>query len=281
MSDALLPLSRLSPRQAARFRFVLSDIDDTLTDDGRLSADAYAALEALRRSGRIVILVTGRPAGWCDLIARFWPVDAVVGENGAFFFRYDRARRRMIRKFRRSEAQRRTDTVRLRKMFATLAREFPGIGLAADQPYRISDIAIDVCEDRRPLPTRAVERIIARLEAMGATVKLSSIHINAWIGDFNKLQMIRALLTGTWHLDAAAMQAQCVYLGDSPNDEPMFEFFETSVGVANIRAFAGRMSVLPRYVTQMPGGRGFQEFARLVLGGSSLTRRGQAAINSS
>lgn len=267
MRDALLPLSRLTQHQTARFRFILSDIDDTLTDDGRLSARAYNALEALQRSGRIVILVTGRPAGWCDLIARFWPVDAVVGENGAFFFRYDRARRKMIRKFRRPEARRRADTTRLRKMFATLIREFPGIALAADQPCRVSDIAIDVCEDRRRLPPRMVERIVDRLKTMGATVKLSSIHINAWIGDFNKLEMVRELLKGVWHLGDAAMQTRCVYLGDSPNDEPMFELFENTVGVANIEGFAARMKFLPRYVTKGRGGQGFVEFARLVLRG--------------
>jgi len=261
----MLPLARLSPSRAARFRFILSDIDDTLTEDGNLSAATYRQLEKLRESGRKVILVTGRPAGWCDLIARFWPVDAVVGENGAFYFLYDRARRKMIRRFRRTEAQRDVDTARLKTMFATLRKEFPGIELAADQAFRISDIAIDVCEDRKPLPCATVARIMARLEAMGATVKLSSIHINAWIGDFDKLGMIRELLRTAYRLDDGEMQRLCVYLGDSPNDEPMFAHFENSIGVANIRAFATRMKSLPRYVTRLPGGRGFAEFARLAL----------------
>ncbi len=261
----MLPLARLSPGRAARFRFILSDIDDTLTEDGSLSAATYRQLETLRANGRKVILVTGRPAGWCDLIARFWPVDAVVGENGAFYFLYDRGRRKMIRRFRRTEAERDVDTARLRRMFAKLRKEFPGIALAADQAFRISDIAIDVCEDRRALPRETVARIMARLEAMGATVKLSSIHINAWIGDFDKLGMIRDVLRGVYKLSDAEMQRVCVYLGDSPNDEPMFAHFENSVGVANIRAFASRMKALPRYVTRLPGGRGFAEFARLAL----------------
>ena len=267
MPDVLLPLSHLTSGEAARFKYILSDIDDTLTDDGRLTAAAYRQLEALGETGRVVILVTGRPAGWCDLIARFWPVDAVVGENGAFFFRYDRAKRKMIRKFRRTEAQRAADTARLGRMFAKLRREFPGIGLAADQAFRISDIAIDVCEDRKPLAPRTVARIVERLEEMGATVKLSSIHINAWIGDFNKLQMIGELLRGTYGLSAGAMQATCVYIGDSPNDELMFAYFRNCVGVANIRAFAARMKSLPRYVTKRPGGQGFAEFAKLALRG--------------
>jgi HAD superfamily hydrolase (TIGR01484 family) len=264
--DSMLPLARLSARDAARFRFILSDIDDTLTHKGRLSAETYRQMEALQARGRKVILVTGRPAGWCDLIARFWPVDAVVGENGAFYFRYDHRKRKMLRKFRRSQRQRAADTARLHAMFARLRREFRGIALAADQPFRISDIAIDVCEDRKPLPDRTVRRLIARLEEMGATVKLSSIHINAWIGDFNKLQMIRELLHDTYGLSEDAMQRSCVYLGDSPNDEPMFAHFRHSIGVANIRAFAPRMTALPRFVTMRPGGYGFAEFAALALG---------------
>ncbi|HUO91124.1 MAG TPA: HAD-IIB family hydrolase [Rhizomicrobium sp.] len=263
--NRMLPLARLSARDAARFRFILSDIDDTLTHRGRLLAETYRQMEALQTKGRKVILVTGRPAGWCDLIARFWPVDAVVGENGAFYFRYDHRKRKMLRKFRRPQKQRDADTARLRSMFARLRREFRGIELAADQPFRISDIAIDVCEDRLPLPDRTVRRLMARLEEMGATVKLSSIHINAWIGDFNKLQMIRELLRDAYGLSGTAMQKSCVYLGDSPNDEPMFSYFRNSIGVANIRTFAPRMTALPRYVTRRSGGHGFAEFAALVL----------------
>src|SRR5215831_17875048 len=122
--NTMLPLARLAARDAARFRFILSDIDDTLTHKGRLSAETYRQMEALQARGRKVILVTGRPAGWCDLIARFWPVDAVVGENGAFYFRYEHRRRTMLRKFRRSQKQRTADAARLQRMFAKLRREF-------------------------------------------------------------------------------------------------------------------------------------------------------------
>ncbi len=94
------------PAALARLRGLLCDIDGTITSDGRLSASAYAALEALQSAGLLVIPVTGRPAGWCDLIARFWPVAAVVGENGAFYFRYDHATHRMTRRYARSHAER-------------------------------------------------------------------------------------------------------------------------------------------------------------------------------
>ena len=89
------PLSAFPRERAAAVSVVFSDIDDTLTTEGLVEPEAFLALWALFRAGIAVVPVTGRPAGWCDHIARMWPVRAVVGENGAFYFRYDRARRRL------------------------------------------------------------------------------------------------------------------------------------------------------------------------------------------
>src|ERR1700730_1371174 len=111
---SIRPLTVFHAALRAAIRFVLLDIDDTLTTEGRLTASAYGALENLSRRGLRVIPVTGRPAGGCDLIARFWPVDAVIGENGAFYFRYDHDVRSMTRGFwlsaeEREAARRRLD----------------------------------------------------------------------------------------------------------------------------------------------------------------------------
>src|SRR5438105_8378548 len=126
-----------------RIRFVLLDIDDTLTTEGRLSADAYAALERLSQHGLRVIPVTGGPAGWCDMIARFWPVDAVIGENGAFYFRYDHGSRVMTRHFWLSAEERETARRRLDTLAGEILAAVPGARLAADQAYRAADLAID------------------------------------------------------------------------------------------------------------------------------------------
>src|SRR5919106_1672471 len=138
---------RAFPRQARRqVRFVLCDIDDTLTDGGRLTARAYEALERLHAAGLKIAPVTGRPAGWCDLIARFWPVDAVVGENGAFWFAYERAGRRMVRSFWRTAEQRAGDRGRLDALRGRILAEVPSAAVAADQAYREADLAIDYRE---------------------------------------------------------------------------------------------------------------------------------------
>src|SRR5438477_4770425 len=146
------PLAEFPVTLRQRIRFVLTDIDDTLTTDGRLTGAAYAALERLSASGLHVIPVTGRPGGWCDLIARFWPVDAVIGENGAFWFRYDHGARTMTRRFWLGDEERADARRRLDRLAVEIPAAVPGARIAADQAYRMADLAIDFAEDIGPLP---------------------------------------------------------------------------------------------------------------------------------
>src|SRR5262245_6826182 len=170
------PLHELPHQDCREVEAVLLDIDDTLTTDGRLEPQAYAAVGQLQAAGLRVIPVTGRPAGWCDLIARFWPVDGVVGENGAFYYRYDHAGRRMRRVHAVGDEGRQKDRARLERIAARILVEVPGAALSADQPFRVADLAIDYCEDVAPLPRGDIDRIVAIFEAEGATAKVSSIH---------------------------------------------------------------------------------------------------------
>ncbi|MDX2156995.1 MAG: HAD-IIB family hydrolase [Hyphomicrobiaceae bacterium] len=260
------PLAAADDDLLASVRLVLTDLDDTLTLDGRLPAASYAALETLRDGGFAVIIVTGRPAGWCDLIARLWPITAVVGENGAFVFRYDAGQRRIVRRFQRTNAERHSDRQRLEGLLQGVRARYPKIRLAADQDYRISDVAIDICEEASPpLSEIEIAGICSLLEAGGATAKVSSIHVNAWIGSFSKLDMSLALLADDLGIDPATARRQVVYAGDSPNDEPMFAYFPLSVGVANIARFLPAMASPPRWLTRGEGGAGFAELSRRLL----------------
>jgi HAD superfamily hydrolase (TIGR01484 family) len=246
-------------------RFVLCDIDDTLTDGGRLTARAYDALERLEMAGLTVVPVTGRPAGWCDLIARFWPVAAVVGENGAFYFAYDREERRMTRCYWKTRRQRVEDRRRLEVLAARIVAEVPGAAIAADQTFREADLAIDYREDVAPLPEDAIARIVGLFEAAGAAAKVSSIHVNGWFGDYDKLAMSRRLLEERFGLNPKAALGQVLFVGDSPNDAPMFAYFTHAVGVANVRDFAGRLAAEPAWVTEARGGGGFAELVAALL----------------
>jgi HAD superfamily hydrolase (TIGR01484 family) len=251
------PLRKLDARPVG---FVLLDIDDTLTTGGKLSAQAYAALEALQRGGKRVIPVTGRPAGWCDHIARMWPVDAVVGENGAFYFWF--ADGKLRQRFVDDQLTRARRRAELEEISRTILRQVPGAAIASDQPYRETDLAIDYCEDVPPLPIESAERIAALMRQAGLTAKVSSIHVNGWFGGYDKLATARELFAERFGLDLEAANRQVVYAGDSPNDAPMFGFFDNSVGVANVRRFRG---LEPKYVTTAEAGAGFAELAAHLL----------------
>jgi HAD superfamily hydrolase (TIGR01484 family) len=248
----------------ARVAVVLADIDDTLTTDGRLPALAYAALERLHGAGLIVVPVTGRPGGWCDLIARLWPVDGVVVENGAFYFRRDN-QHGMTRRFAKPAPERESDRARLAALGAAIVTRVPGARIAADQRYRETDLAIDFAEDGPRLADSEIERVMQCFAEAGATAKISSIHVNGWYGDYDKLVMTRRLLSDTFGLDIDKDNARILFVGDSPNDAPMFAFFRNSVAVANFRCFAARSEAQPRWITARAGADGFAEVADALL----------------
>ena len=259
------PLSAFDTAARGNIRGVFFDIDDTLTTEGRLTGAAYAALEALGLAGLLTVPITGRPAGWCDHIARMWPVDGVVGENGAFYFRYDRARHKMQKRFLVTEAERRAARARLESLRQTIIDQVPGSAVASDQHYRETDLAIDFCEDVERLPQSAVSRIVALFESAGATAKVSSIHVNGWFGHYDKLGMTKKLMQECFGIELDADRERFVFVGDSPNDAPMFDYFPNSVGVANIRDFDGHLDAEPAYVCRHRCGAGFAELAAALL----------------
>jgi HAD superfamily hydrolase (TIGR01484 family) len=264
--DAMLrPVQHFPADVKKQVRYVLTDIDDTLTLDGRLPGAALAAMERLEAAGKRVVPITGRPAGWCDHIARMWPVAAVVGENGAFYYRYDRARRNMQRSYFKAADARAADRRRLEELKTKILAEVQGCAVSADQAFREADLAIDFCEDVPRLPAEAVDRIVRIFEAAGAQAKVSSIHVNGWFGEYDKLTMTRRLFREAFQEDLEAIKTQVVFAGDSPNDQPMFAFFPNAVGVANIKQFAGCMQALPAWVTRHDGGLGFVEMVETLM----------------
>ena len=259
------PLAEFPLAERRGIKGVFADIDDTLTTDGRLTAGAYGAMERLKDSGLLMVPITGRPAGWCDHMARMWPVDGIVGENGAFYYRYHHEERRMERHYRKTASERAADRERLDAVCERILAEIPGAAVAADQPYREADLAIDYREDVSPLPPGDVKRIVALFEEAGAAAKVSSIHVNGWFGDYDKLTMTRTLMERSFGVDLDALRARYVFVGDSPNDAPLFGFFPNAVGVANVRDFADDLDHAPAYVTEARAGAGFAELAAALL----------------
>lgn len=234
---------------------ILCDIDDTLTHHGRLVPEAFMMLAKAQAAGLKVVPITGRPGGWVDQIARMWPVDAVVGENGGLWFWFDG--QKLQRRFKQDEKVRQYNRKRLNQLASTILQSVPGTALASDQPYRDLDLAIDFCEDVPPLDENAIAKIVQCFDAAGATSKVSSIHVNGWFGDFDKLSGFKALLRDKWDMDFRP--ENWVFFGDSANDEPMFEAFEHAVGVANVARFLPMLRYPPNWITIAEGGMGFVE----------------------
>ena len=243
--------------------FVLTDIDDTLTDEGHLRAPAYKALWELFEAGVHVIPITGRPAGWCEMIARQWPVAGVVGENGGFWFRYHQ--QKMKRDFFFPPEVITANRAKLDQLAKEIPKKVPGSALASDQFCRLMDLAIDFCEDVPALPPDEVQKIVSAFTAAGAVAKVSSIHVNGWFGDYDKLRMALRLLKDEFGFSAEQAKTKCAFVGDSPNDEPMFEFFPHSFGVANLKKFQSVLKAPPTYLTDSSGGSGFVEITRRIL----------------
>ena len=257
---------------------VFTDIDDTLTTEGAVTADALAALGALKAAGLHVIPITGRPVGWSERFAAAWPVDAIVAENGAVALRLEPQRisdeiglqrlsdkRRQLSKiYQQDAATRAANFTAMHAVLEQIEREVPQARRAQDSAGRETDIAIDHSEFTH-LPQPAIDACVATMRAAGMSASVSSIHINGWFGAHNKWEGARWIVRELFGRELADERSRWVYVGDSTNDQIMFEHFEHSVGVANIARFVPQLAHLPRFVTKGERGAGFAELARHLL----------------
>lgn len=257
--QAMKPLSAC-PK--LKLKCVFTDIDGTLTTSGRIGSPAYESLWRLADAGVKVVPVTGRPAGWCEMIARTWPVDGVIGENGAFYFRLLKGK--MLRKFMLPESERLVNQKKLKTIEAEVLSKIPGAALASDQFSRLFDLAIDFCEDVPALSEAAVDDIVKVFKKHGATAKVSNIHVNGWFGEYDKLTACRQYCSEELGASFESLQDEIIFVGDSPNDEPMFAAFKHSFAVSNILEFQSRLTNFPTYVSTLPEGAGFREITDTV-----------------
>ncbi|KFL31316.1 hydrolase [Devosia riboflavina] len=245
-----------APEDLRDVSYLLTDIDDTLTTDGRLLPETYQALWDLEKAGIAVVTVTGGSAGWCEHIVRAWPVAAAIGESGAFV---------MTARHNRVEVEYWEDEAlqseRQRKHLASVAPLLVGrFHLAHDQHFRLADVAVDIVG----YPRAEVDALATEIRALGGTVAISSVHINTWIGDYNKRTMSERLLR-RWGLGDEELARQVSFAGDSRNDAPMFAFLSKTFGVANILPVLDDLPIKPRWISADIAGRGFVDIAKALL----------------
>ncbi len=263
MAGSMRPLAEWPTAARHGLIGVFTDIDDTLTTDGAISADALQALHDLKAAGLQVVAITGRPVGWSAPFAAAWPVDAIVAENGAVAL-LPSADGTLFKRYQQDAATRATNFVRMQQVLARIERDIAGAHRATDSPGRECDIAIDHSEFTH-LSEAQIDAVAALMRSEGMHASVSSIHINGWYGEHNKLEGARWITRELWQRDLDTEMNRWAYVGDSTNDQLMFQAFDNSIGVANIARFVPQLTHLPCYVTRGERGAGFSEVARAVL----------------
>jgi HAD superfamily hydrolase (TIGR01484 family) len=252
---------------------VFTDIDDTLTTDGAITPDALQALHNLNAAGLHIIAITGRPVGWSEEFALSWPVNAIVAENGAVALRNihkntSQSKHLLLKQLSKSYQAplglRTENYARMQQVLARIEREVPGAQRSTDSAGRETDIAIDHSEFTH-LSAEQIDKVVHIMRSEGMQATVSSIHINAWYGDHNKLHGARWIVRQLFDRSLDAEIDRWAYIGDSTNDQVMFEAFAHSVGVANIARFVPQLAHLPRYVTLRERGAGFAEFSQFLM----------------
>lgn len=254
------PLNQATSVTFETVRFVLTDMDETLTYQGRLAATTYHALERLQQADIKIIPVTAAPAGWCDQMARMWPVDGVIGENGGLFFERASGGHGLVRKFWHDAADQPEITARLAEIGRFVRNAVPDAKYAEDQPFRLTSVAF-----AQPDDAESRNAIIAALRLAGANVTVNNLWVLGWLGGYDKLAMTRRVMAETYGIDIDTDRDAVLYVGDSTNDAPMFGFFRHTVGVSTVTRYLDEITVPPNWIAAGPGGVGFVEAANAVI----------------
>ena len=253
------PLALAPADTFSSVRFLLTDMDETLTHRGRLAAQTYAALERLQTRGIRVIPVTAAPAGWCDQMARMWPVDGVIAENGGLFIRRGADGHGAERRYWHADDALDGARDALRRIAQHVGKAVPAARHADDQDFRLTSLAYARSGGDQD------QRILDALIEAGADATINNLWVIGWVGGYDKLSMSLRVLADTFGVDAGAAAGCVAYSGDSTNDAPMFGYFAHTAGMSTVVEYLPQLPALPRWITQGPGGSGFVEFADAIL----------------
>ncbi len=254
-------INEITKAEALGIKFILTDIDGTLTGpEGRIAPEIYSMFLKLREAGYKIIPVTGRTAGWASVAITDWPVDAIIVESGSVVYYLENGSRK---EFIHPSVPENRYSVHEKIREIALAKN-PKIKVSIDQYSRFNDFAFNYAEDEDDkLTFEEAKEVLEAVKSIGAKGNISSIHVNTWFGDYDKLPM--SLLFLKEHYGIENPKDCVIYFGDAANDEEMFGYFPTACGVANLMKYAQHMEHLPSYITTYEGGEGFCEAAEILL----------------
>ena len=260
----LQPLSALTNAALKRIDYLLFDVDETFTTHGLMHAETYATLFALRDADITAVPVTGRPSGWGNVMLSTWPIKACVTENGGVIA-WKSATGIAVQQVIHSEHRGAGYIEKLRALGDAIAAKYPQVRVSADQPYRLTDLAIDYAEQSSSVSPEVVTEIAAWMRGEGYQTAVSSIHIHAYTPENHKADGVYPLMQAAFAMDSHAVHVRAAFVGDSPNDASLFAAIPVSVGVANVRSSLDKIHTPPAYITDAECGAGFIEFAQRLI----------------
>jgi HAD superfamily hydrolase (TIGR01484 family) len=270
------PLADWPVEQRRNIIGVFTDIDDTLTTHGEITSDALQALANLKAAGLHVIPITGRPVGWSEKFAQTWPVDAIVVENGAVALKVAHKNDKkpnqsanslnslLLKLYHQDTQTRSNNQTKMQEIAKLVTSQISGVEVSRDGAGRETDLAFDYNEFAKLSPA-TVQQVVALLQSQGMQTSVSSIHIHGCFGHFDKWTGAQWIVRELYKRELTSELDKWVFIGDSGNDQAMFQHFTHSVGVANIRRFEAQLAHLPRYITPSEHGAGFAEVAMSIL----------------
>ncbi|BAY12840.1 HAD family hydrolase [Calothrix sp. NIES-2098] len=252
----LLPLSQADSNCWNNIRLVATDMDGTLTRNGKFTTKLLQALENLAAAEIKVIIVTGRSAGWVSGLNSLMPVAGAVAENGGLFYMAGSDRPIALTPIPNLANHRQ----HLAATFKELQSKFPQIQESADNHFRITDWTFDVAS-LTPTELQTLSRLCQDL-GWGFTYSNVQCHIKPQAQD--KAIGLLQVLQQYWPQYSLE---QVVTVGDSPNDESLFNrrYFPISVGVANVLEYANQLQHQPAYVTSAREAEGFCELSNCLV----------------
>ncbi|NUN67340.1 HAD family phosphatase (plasmid) [Pseudanabaena biceps] len=250
-----MTLLNLNQADLSDIRLIASDVDGTLTDNGKFSSDFIFTLLALQSAGIKVLLVTGRSAGWVSALVNYLPVVGATAENGEVFLQADGQQDLLF-----SVPNLSRHRILLENTFHHVKQLFPNLRPSADNQFRITDWTFDVDN----LSADDIQAISTQCDLMGWSFTYSNVQCHIKPLHQNKATGLLSVLKKYF---PELNSQQVLTIGDSPNDKAMFnpDPFPISVGVANVRHYQNKMLHLPKYLTQASEFAGFAELAKLLL----------------
>lgn len=255
------PLDSLTREDVGGVTRVVFDLDDTFLTEGRLTQEAYRALFRLREAGLSLVACTGRPASFAEVVARQWPLEAAIAENGAIAFSV--GARGLVTWDTATSDERASRRARLAEVAEELRSTFDALHFSDDCRGRITDVAFDVAEHRK-VDASIVDAARELAHARGVRTFTSAIHLHLTLDSLDKATGFAAFVSARGEDAAGALRASA-FVGDSTNDAPAFAAFGLTFGVANVTRHLAKLDVPPRFVARRESDAGFVEIVEKLL----------------